>query len=167
MLFPALAQAEDSSGIQYSEAPPTATGGQGGNKQGHKEPAANSSSNEGKASKPNGSAHSKSSNSSGGSGGSPSSKTGNAQSTSHDGGTGQGNSGTGSSGGNAPPVNLSGQASPVPQGASHQESGGSSPLAPILIAIAVLAAISIGAVMLRARRQRDGRGGAVSSPEAS
>jgi hypothetical protein len=37
---------------------------------------------------------------------------------------------------------------------------------PILIAIAALAAISIGAVMLRAKRQRDGRGGSVS-PEAS
>jgi hypothetical protein len=63
-------------------------------------------------------------------------------------------------------VNHSGQASPAPQSASHQESGGSSPLVPILIAIAALAAISIGAVMLRAKRQRDGRGGSVS-PEAS
>jgi len=60
-------------------------------------------------------------------------------------------------------VNHSGQASP----ASQQEGGGSSPLVPILIAIAALAAISIGAVMLRARRQRDGRGGAPVSPEAS
>jgi len=164
MLFPVLAQAEDSSGIQYSEAPPTATGGQGGNKQqGHKEPAANSSSNKGNSSQSNDSGHSKSSTSSGGSSGKNPSQTVNAQNTSHDGGTGQGNSGNGSNGGEAPPVNHPGQASsPAPEG----ESGGSSPLVPILIAIAALAAISIGAVMLRARRQRAGRGGSVS-PEAS
>ena len=162
MLFPALSQA-DSSGIQYSEAPPTATGG---NKPSHKEPAAHSSTSGGGSSTQNNSSHSKSSTSSGeSSGGSPSSKTGSTQSTSHDGGTGQGNPGSGSTGGEAPPVNHSGQASPAPQGASHQE-GGSSPLVPILIAIAALAAISIGAVMLRARRQRRGRGGSVS-PEAS
>jgi hypothetical protein len=35
---------------------------------------------------------------------------------------------------------------------------------PILVAIAVLAAVSIGVVMMRARRQRDG--GAQVSPEA-
>jgi hypothetical protein len=39
---------------------------------------------------------------------------------------------------------------------------GSSPLVPILIAIAVLAAISIAAIMIRQRRQRDG-----SSPSLS
>jgi cobalamin biosynthesis Mg chelatase CobN len=165
MLFPALAQAADSSGIQYSEAPPTATGGQGGNKQqGHNEPAANSSSNKGNSPQSSDSGHSKSSTSSGGSSGkNPSSQTVNAQSTSHDGGTGQGNSGNGSNGGEASPVHQSGQAQPA---SSPGESGGSSPLVPILIAIAALAAISIGAVMLRARRQRDGRGAPVS-PEAS
>ncbi len=162
MLFPALAQAEDSSGIQYSEAPPTATGGQGGNKQGHKEPPANSSSSDGNSSKSNDSGHSESSASSGGSSGkNPSSQTVNAQGKNHDGGTGQSNSGNGSNGGEAPPVNQTGQAPPAPQ----EESSGSSPLVPILIAIAALAAISIGAVMLRARRQRAGRGGSVS-PEA-
>jgi hypothetical protein len=64
-------------------------------------------------------------------------------------------------------VNSSGQVSPASQGTSHRESSGSSPLVPILIAIAALAAISIGVVMMRARRQRDGRGGASVSPEAS
>lgn len=39
---------------------------------------------------------------------------------------------------------------------------GSSPLVPILIAVAVLAAISIGALLIRQRRQRDG-----SSPSLS
>jgi hypothetical protein len=167
MLFPALSQANDSSGIQYSEAPPTATGGQEGNKPSHKEPVAHSSTGGDGSSNQNNSGHSKSSTSSGGSsGGSPSSKTGNPQSTSHDRGTGQGNPGSGSTGGEAPQVNHSGQVSSAPQGSSGQESGGSSPLVPILIAIAALAAISIGVVMLRARRQRAGRGGSVS-PEAS
>jgi hypothetical protein len=49
---------------------------------------------------------------------------------------------------------------------STDSSGGSSPLVPILIAIAALAAISIGAVMIRAKRQRDESGSSVS-PEAS
>jgi len=50
---------------------------------------------------------------------------------------------------------------------STTESGGSSsPLVPILIAVAVLAAITIGAVVLRQRRQRGEPGGQVS-PRAS
>ena len=44
--------------------------------------------------------------------------------------------------------------------------GGSSPLVPILIAIAVLAAISIGVVLYRQRRQGD-PALRVSSPKAS
>lgn len=50
--------------------------------------------------------------------------------------------------------------------ASHESDDGSSPLVPILIAIAALAAISIATVMVRARRQR-GEGGTPISPEAS
>jgi hypothetical protein len=42
--------------------------------------------------------------------------------------------------------------------------GGSSPLVPILIAVAVLAAIAIGAVVYRQRRQGDAEGG-TPSPE--
>jgi cobalamin biosynthesis Mg chelatase CobN len=49
--------------------------------------------------------------------------------------------------------------------ASHS-SGGSSPLVPILIAIAVLAAISIGAVIYRQRRQDGGGSGSPVSPNA-
>lgn len=48
---------------------------------------------------------------------------------------------------------------------SSDDGGSSSPLVPILIAIAALAAISIGAVVIRQRRQR-GPGGSVS-PKAS
>jgi cobalamin biosynthesis Mg chelatase CobN len=51
------------------------------------------------------------------------------------------------------------------QNASHS-SGGSSPLVPILIAIAVLAAISIGAVVYRQRRQDGGGSGSPVSPKA-
>lgn len=49
------------------------------------------------------------------------------------------------------------------ENASHSD-GGSSPLVPILIAIAVLAAISIGAVVYRQRRQ--GGAGSAVSPNA-
>lgn len=42
---------------------------------------------------------------------------------------------------------------------ASDDSGGSSPLAPILIAIAVLAAISIGVVLMRQRGRRGGDGG--------
>ena len=45
--------------------------------------------------------------------------------------------------------------------------GGSSPLVPILIAILALAAISVGAVMYRQRRQRRGPGTGTASPKAS
>src|SRR5262249_885261 len=118
MLFPALSQAEDSSGIQYSEAPPTATGGQGGSKPSHKEPAAHSSTSGGGSLAQNGSGHSKSSTSSGGSsGGNPSSNS--AQNSSHYGGSGQSSPGSGSTGGEVPPLNHSGQASSAPQSASH------------------------------------------------
>ena len=48
------------------------------------------------------------------------------------------------------------------------DGGGSSPLVPILIAIAVLAAISVAVVMIRQRRQRNSRGPtAAASPEAN
>lgn len=48
--------------------------------------------------------------------------------------------------------------------AAETDDGGSSPLVPILIAVAVLAAISIGYFLYRQRRQ--GPGSPVSSPKA-
>lgn len=51
--------------------------------------------------------------------------------------------------------------------ASHTDDGGSSPLVPILIAIAVLAAISVAVVMIRQRRQRPGGPKPTASPEAN
>jgi hypothetical protein len=55
-------------------------------------------------------------------------------------------------------------ATPVPSSTEAGE-GSSSPLVPILIAVAVLAAISIGAVLLRQRRQR--ADGSHASPTGS
>jgi cobalamin biosynthesis Mg chelatase CobN len=52
------------------------------------------------------------------------------------------------------------------QPASKSSGGSSSPLVPILIAIAVLAAISIGAVLYKQRRSDSGSGGASVSPKA-
>jgi len=51
--------------------------------------------------------------------------------------------------------------------AGHTEEGSSSPLVPILIAIAVLAAISIGAFYYRQRRQDPGSPESPASPKAS
>jgi cobalamin biosynthesis Mg chelatase CobN len=49
-----------------------------------------------------------------------------------------------------------------------ESSGGSSPVVPILIAVVVLAAISIGVVLYRQRKSgQDGSDGRVSSPNAS
>lgn len=51
--------------------------------------------------------------------------------------------------------------------AGHTEESSSSPLVPILIAIAVLAAISIGAFYYRQRRQGPGSPESPASPKAS
>jgi hypothetical protein len=51
--------------------------------------------------------------------------------------------------------------------AGHTEASSSSPLVPILIAIAVLAAISIGAFYYRQRRQGPGSPDSPASPKAS
>ncbi len=59
---------------------------------------------------------------------------------------------------------------PTQQGkavSASDDGGGSSPLVPILIAVAVLAAISIGAVIYRQRRQDSGGSGSPVSPKAS
>jgi cobalamin biosynthesis Mg chelatase CobN len=84
----------------------------------------------------------------------------------HDGGSGQGKAGgsanPGGESAHQPSQTASGQ--PV----SHGDDGGSSPLVPILIAIAVLAAISVAVVMIRQRRQRGGADPtATASPEAN
>ena len=149
--FPVLAHA-DSSGVQYSDIPPTATGGKTSTGQGSP---ARSSGASGGASAPSktGSA------ASGSSTGSPSSTTGGVPSTGSDGGTGQSSPDNGSSGKTTTPGQSDGRTGAP---AASQDDG-SSPLIPILIAILVLAAISLAAVMIRQRRQRGGPG----SPKAS
>lgn len=77
------------------------------------------------------------------------SSRGNNPSTGGRGGGGQGGPGNGST----DPVGLSQEATPV---STTSSDGGSSPLVPILIAIAALAAITIGAVVMKQRRQPDG-----------
>jgi hypothetical protein len=147
--FPVLAQA-DSSGIQYSDAPPTVTGGQVPN--GNEPPASSSGTNGGSTRGSDG----------GSSAGGSSSDSGGASGTA-DRGTGQqGSQGKGADNGSV------GGGKPIANGTesgSSQNDGGSSPLVPILIAILVLAAISLGTVMIRRRRQ-SGSAGSVS-PEAS
>lgn len=164
--FPVLAQA-DSSGIQYSDAPPTATGGKPSQ---HNTPA-NSANADGGASVP---AHTSStpptssnpSTSSGGNGKGSSvneSPSSDETGSSGSGGSGQGNPDKGSSKATA---NHQGDAanSATQQGrnASASSDGGSSPVLPILIAVLALAAISVGAVVIRQRRQRGGPGSPVS-----
>jgi len=56
---------------------------------------------------------------------------------------------------------------PVKNVAHTESSGGSSPVVPILIAVAVLAAISIGVVLYRQRKSGQGPDSRVSSPGAS
>lgn len=109
--------------------------------------------------------------SSGGTGGG-SSGGGSSADTGNGGGTGQGNQGNGSQAGNG---SQDGQNSPVKveenkpvSTAPASSDDSSSPLVPILIAIAALAAISIGAVVIRQRRQgHGGPDGAGVSPKAS
>jgi len=154
--FPALAEA-DSSGIQYEEALPTATG-KGANPP-HSGPSAQSSNASGTASAPSTSSHleketpgSRQQTSASVSG----SRTANS-STPHS----QRRNGAGVALENH--LRAAGKSNGSMQTASG---GGSSPLVPILIAIAALAAISIAGVMVRQRRHRHSPGSAVA-PKAS
>ncbi len=71
------------------------------------------------------------------------------------------------SGGNAKPEDNLSEGRAVPATESHSSGGSSSPVVPILIAVAVLAAISIGVVLYRQRKSAAGPDGHVSSPDAS
>lgn len=153
--LPALARA-DSSGVQYSDAPPTVTGGKVPKNQ--EPPAKTSTTDNGGGSSQQGGGSSKSSHSSetGGSpGGSSSGSGGGSGSPGGGGGAESGGQGKPAQG-SAPPGTSTGSLEP----ASTKSGGGSSPLVPILIAIAVLAAISVGVVMWR--RRRDAAGASVS-----
>jgi cobalamin biosynthesis Mg chelatase CobN len=108
----------------------------------------------------------------------PSEETESESSSGGGGGTGSNGNGGNHSGGNktnaqAKPDNKIGGAEKVATAsgnpASSSSNGGSSPIVPILIAVAVLAAISIGVVLYRQRKGDSGPGSdrRVSSPNAS
>lgn len=79
---------------------------------------------------------------------------------------GQGKPDASAHGGAKNAVHTGGQSKPPVQTSKSDDGGGSSPLVPILIAIAVLAAISVAVVMAKQRRQRSGPTGS-ASPEAN
>jgi cobalamin biosynthesis Mg chelatase CobN len=148
-LFPGLAVAEENSGIQYETDVPTVPNQEGSNipskkNSGGSNPSGDSDAEASGANSPGGVS----------SGGGGDSGTGAGA------GTGQGNQASGGGDGKAAngakPAGDVGNAQQLkteaaPSGQSSDD--GSSPLVPILIAIAVLAAISIGAYYYRQRRQ--------------
>jgi cobalamin biosynthesis Mg chelatase CobN len=159
---PVLAQAS-SAGYQYSDAPPTVTGGKPpsqSNLSGGSNSTSGIGSHAGSSKAPGGK-------SSGGAGGSQSKSNGSAG-----GASGSGQQGS-QAGGNQNGSNQNGSAgagsasSPEP----GSSGGGSSPLIPILIAIVVLAGGSIAYVMIKRRRAGDtdspGSTDSSVSPEAS
>jgi cobalamin biosynthesis Mg chelatase CobN len=162
--FPGLAQAEDNSGIQYESDVPTVPSHESSNipsknkSGGTKAPSESESESEAKSSESSGGVATGGSDDSGQGGGTPS-----GQSNQAGGGDGQKakndaqNAGAGS-------INAAQPLATTSDSAGDTSDGGSSPLVPILIAVAVLAAISIGYFYYRQRRQ--GPGSTVSSPKA-
>jgi len=163
------AQAEEctsSSCVQYNPELPSAEGGHT-SKPHQQNPAKASRSGNGGGTAP--------SNPSGGGGSNEAEEAGESESSPEKGGVAPGHnggSGQGKGGGSANPGAKEASHSPTQTASgkpvSHSDDGGSSPLVPILIAIAVLAAISVAVVMIRQRRQRNSGGpAAAASPEAN
>jgi hypothetical protein len=162
MCFPGLAQAEEATGPVYEPEVPTVPSKESSPPVHHKHSGGpKGGSEEGEASKSG-------SPTNGGPGSGGSNKGGGTN-------TGQGSQGPGGEGGQngggpghaeqgvqkAQPINTLGEP------AGHTEESSSSPLVPILIAIAVLAAISIGAFFYRQRRQDPDSPDSPASPKAS
>jgi cobalamin biosynthesis Mg chelatase CobN len=156
--FPGLAQAEDNSGIQYETDVPTVPKDESSNipsknKSGGTDAPSESESEASKSDTPGGAVPGGNGDSGQG-GGTPS-----GQSSQAGGGDGQkAANGSQDAGGK---VNAAQPLDVAPAAATDDSS---SPLVPILIAVAVLAAISIGYFLYRQRRQ--GSGSPVSSPKA-
>lgn len=150
--FPVLAQAEGSSGVQYNPGLPNAEG----HHSPEHEPIAKSSTQGGggtSTTPPQGGSPSPAPTHVS-SGGVPS-EEGNGAGATNRPDRSQGSPGQGQSNGA-----RSNAQSPAPVATSATSEGGSSsPLVPILIAIGALAAVSLGAVLVRQRRQRSGGGG--------
>ena len=159
-----MAQAEDSAGIEYRDAPPSATG----EIPTHSGSPATTSKKNGGAQAPGSTNSNKSDNEStegnSGEGGGAGANGGGGQGNS---GGGQGGSGSGQGNpGSSPGASNLSNAQSVGNSPAGTDGGGSSPLVPILIAIAVVMAVAIAAVVIRQRRQRRGPDAHVS-PEAS
>jgi cobalamin biosynthesis Mg chelatase CobN len=154
--FPVLAQA-DSIGPQYETEVPTVTG--------HTTPPTKTSGGGTPANSSTAGGGSTHTNASGSGSGDPSGASNNPSTDGGD-GTGQGSQGNGSTAGKGSGQQVGSLAGGQPVSSQSASDDSSSPLIPILIAIAALAAISIGAVVIRQRRQRQGSGARVS-PKAS
>jgi cobalamin biosynthesis Mg chelatase CobN len=157
--FPGLAQAEDNSGIQYETDVPTVPKDESSNI-----PPKNKSGGTNAPSESESEASNSNARTGGGTGGGSDSGQGggtpSGQSSQAGGGDGQkGQNGSQNSAGS---IKAAQPLATAPADAT--DSGGSSPLVPILIAVAVLAAASIGYFFYRQRRQ--GPGSSVSSPKA-
>ena len=170
--LPALAQAEctDSSCAQYEVEIPTAEGKtkkKDHQSEGQNEPTAEIS-NKGGGGKdggsPSGEENSEETEESKGGGAGPGKDNGGGNPGNKNGSPGGGNP-TGNNGSESLGQGQAVGGTESGEPASHS-SGGSSPLVPILIAVAVLAAISIGAVIYRQRRQGSGGSGSPVSPKA-
>jgi cobalamin biosynthesis Mg chelatase CobN len=158
--FPGLAQAEDNSGIQYETDVPTVPSHESSNipsknKSGGTNAPSESESEASKSDTPSGGATGGGGDDSGQGGGTPS-----GQSNQAGGGDGQKTQNGSQNSGN---INAAQPLEVEPAAAETDSDGGSSPLVPILIAVALLAAISIGYFVYRQRRDP---GSTVSSPKA-
>ena len=158
--FPGLAQAEENSGIQYETDVPTVPSDKSSNipskdKSGGTNAPSESESEASKSDTPAGAAVG-GGDDSGQGGGTPSGQSNQA-------GSGDGQKAKNGSQDSAGNINAA-QPLEVTPAAETDSDGGSSPLVPILIAVAVLAAISVGYFIYRQRRQ--GPGSPVSSPKA-
>lgn len=156
--IPSFAQAADAPGIEYSSAPPTATG----LTPAHPKSTAHSPTGNGGASAQTSDGQANPAGSGAGpSNGNPSS-TDKAGSKGSGEGSGQGSPGNGHKDKQAG-KNQTDQKAAGSTTSSSSDDDDSSPLIPILAIAAALAAISVGVVMMRQRRQRRGPGSPVSS----
>lgn len=163
LCFPVLAHAEDSSGVQYSDSLPELPKKEGSK---HSQtPAHDSKIDNGGGKTPSNSTDPGGSDKGEGNEEDDSSSQQGGVVAGKDGGTGQGNPGGSANDGAKKALSQSGQDAPGKSTAPSDDDG-SSPLVPILVAIAVLAAVSVGVVMYRQRRQRRGLT-ASASPEAN
>lgn len=153
----------DSSGVQYSDAPPTAYGDK--EPTDREPPAKSSAASDGGASAPRSGDAGQQASSGGGQAEDSSAQMGAAAGTGSDGGTGQQGSRDNGSTGNREARSGETVGQSV-QSASSEDDGGSSPLIPIVIGILALAGVSLATVMIRQRRRQDA-GGAAVSPKAS